>query len=196
MINFALFFIPARCLADINCKSSEVCVNGQCKAPCADRNPCGLNAQCQTVKHKKRCTCPPSFTGNGEVECVRVPNTCISDQSCPDQMNCVDGICMLKCLADTQCAPNERCQNGQCMLTCRLDNDCFLGHVCLNNMCLVGCKVNSDCPTSQSCIANRCVDPCADPSTCGPNSECQGKSFNVFQFRFTKMFLIFEYIWK
>ena len=181
-VNDNILLFLARCLADINCKSSEVCINGQCKAPCEARNPCGLNAKCHTVKHKKQCICPPSFTGNGEVECVRIPNTCISDQSCPKQMNCVDGICMLKCLSDTNCAPNERCQNGQCMLTCRLDNDCFLGHVCLNNMCLVGCKVKSDCPTSQSCIANRCVDPCADVSTCGPNSECQGtiKLMHVF----------------
>lgn len=151
-----------------------MCVNGQCQSPCEERNPCGLNAECLTEGHRKLCTCPPSFTGNAEVECVRVPNTCISDSGCPSEMSCMDGICLLQCKADKNCAPNERCLGGRCMLTCRVDNDCFLGHVCLNNMCLIGCKQNTDCPTSHSCVANRCIDPCQpEHNSCGPNSNCK-----------------------
>ncbi len=153
--------------------SNEVCFSGSCRNPCEDRNACGLNALCQSANHVKTCSCPPTFTGNPEVECVRIPNTCVNDAGCSKGMRCNDGICMLGCKNDDNCATNERCQAGMCMLTCRLDNDCFLGHVCLNNMCLVGCKVNTDCPTSFSCIGNRCSDPCAGEASCGPNAQCQ-----------------------
>ena len=52
------------------------------------------------------------FTGNAEVECVRVPNTCLSNQQCPGGMICPDGICMLGCQSDNDCAGNERCSQG------------------------------------------------------------------------------------
>ena len=52
------------------------------------------------------------FTGNAEVECVRVPNTCLSNQQCPGGMICPDGICMLACRSDNDCAGNERCSQG------------------------------------------------------------------------------------
>lgn len=32
---------------------------------------CGLNAICQTENHVVQCSCPNSFTGNQDVECVR-----------------------------------------------------------------------------------------------------------------------------
>ncbi|CAB4059875.1 unnamed protein product [Lepeophtheirus salmonis] len=158
------------CRSDLTCKSNEICVQGDCKDPCRDFKACGINAKCETLNHKKQCSCPPSFTGTPSVECVRIPNTCTKSCDGPG-MSCVEGICMLNCRNDNNCAFNERCLKGQCMLTCRLDNDCFLGHVCLNNMCLVGCKANSDCPSSTSCIENRCRDPCSVVS-CGPNANC------------------------
>ena len=136
-----------------------------------DFSSCGINAGCSILKHRKQCTCPEGFTGNAEVECVRIPNTCLSDQACPSSMICPDGICMLACRSDDDCASNERCSQGQCKLTCKLDNDCFLGHVCLGGVCSVGCKTASDCPTSQSCVGNKCSDPCGQES-CGPNAQC------------------------
>ena len=125
-------------------------------------------------RHKRQCVCPHDFTGNPEVECVRIPSTCYSSSDCPASLQCADGICMPPCSSDENCAINERCLQGLCMrkflfygldkpialmiflsVTCRVDNDCFLGHVCLNKMCIVGCRANTDCPESNTCINNR-----------------------------------------
>ncbi len=86
-----------------------------CRDPCSDPHACGINAICTMTGHKKQCGCPPSFTGNPAVECVRIPTTCVSDAACPTTMGCHEGICMLQCTSDKQCATNERCNKGQCM---------------------------------------------------------------------------------
>lgn len=56
---------------DEECESSEKCISGQCTDPCVMKSPCGLNAQCLTETHIVQCSCPVSFTGNQDVECVR-----------------------------------------------------------------------------------------------------------------------------
>merc|ERR1712123_435381 len=143
--------VTGTCTNDRNCQASEVCDKGQCRDPCGIQGSCGINAFCSVQSHRKQCVCPQDFTGNPEVECVRIPSTCYSSSDCPQPMQCADGICMPPCSSDENCAINERCLQGLCMLTCRVDNDCFLGHVCLNN---------------------RCTDPCRG-DTCGPNAKCQ-----------------------
>ena len=110
-----VFFFSVACLSDRNCKSGERCESGQCKSWCSQRNACGVNALCDASNHKKKCSCPPDFTGNPEVECVRVPSTCVADSTCPGGMRCHEGICMLKCTGDNRCAHNERCHGGKCM---------------------------------------------------------------------------------
>lgn len=74
--------ILASCVSDSECSSNEVCVNGKCNNPCDERNSCGINALCQVANHQKLCICPESFTGNPEVECVRIPNTCLVSIFC------------------------------------------------------------------------------------------------------------------
>ena len=94
---------------------NEVCDKGQCRDPCSKEGTCGLNAFCNVVRHKKQCVCPADFTGNPEVECVRIPSTCYSSSDCPQPMQCADGICMPPCNTDENCAINERCLQGLCM---------------------------------------------------------------------------------
>lgn len=111
--NNILYLAP--CLVDTNCRQDYICHRSQCKDPCSLPNACGVNAQCQSRNHKKICSCPQFFTGNAEVECVRIPSTCGSDLDCPDSMRCHEGICMLICSSNNDCADNERCHGGQCM---------------------------------------------------------------------------------
>jgi hypothetical protein len=59
------------CSNDRDCSPNEVCSRNQCSNPCDVTNACGLNGQCSISQHKKVCSCPPGFTGNAEVECVR-----------------------------------------------------------------------------------------------------------------------------
>lgn len=56
---------------DEECNLSEKCIQGQCFNPCDQNSPCGLNAECACYNHIVHCSCPPGFTGNQEIECVR-----------------------------------------------------------------------------------------------------------------------------
>ena len=102
------------CYTDGSCKTNEICTAGRCRDPCSDPKACGVNALCSTAGHRKLCSCPPQFTGNSDVECVRIPTTCVSEVACPASgMGCHEGICMLRCGSDNECASNERCNKGQ-----------------------------------------------------------------------------------
>ena len=83
--------------------------------PCSAKGACGLNAYCSVTRHRKQCVCPQDFTGNPEVECVRIPSTCYASSDCPQPLQCSDGICMPSCTSDESCALNERCLQGLCM---------------------------------------------------------------------------------
>ena len=103
------------CTTDRDCPASEVCNSGQCRDPCSLKGACGLNAFCSVERHRKQCVCPQDFTGNPEVECVRIPSTCYSSLDCPGPLQCSDGICQPPCSSDEDCALNERCLQGLCM---------------------------------------------------------------------------------
>ena len=113
--NFYNSHISGTCTNDRNCQASEVCDKGQCRDPCGIQGSCGINAFCSVQSHRKQCVCPQDFTGNPEVECVRIPSTCYSSSDCPQPMQCADGICMPPCSSDENCAINERCLQGLCM---------------------------------------------------------------------------------
>lgn len=159
------------CQTDEECNLSDSCISGQCLDPCNLRAACGINADCQVTMHTKRCSCPAGFTGNSEVECVRLPVSCASSHDCSTGNTCRDNICLPVCSSDNYCAFNEKCVKENCMLTCRLDNDCFLGHICLNNMCFHGCRADEDCNGNEACSGNKCTNPCED-NPCGPNAKC------------------------
>ncbi|PNF25788.1 hypothetical protein B7P43_G12126 [Cryptotermes secundus] len=159
------------CQSNEECSLAEMCLQGQCNSPCDEHSACGMNAECRVISHNKQCSCPPGFTGNQDVECVRIPVSCESSLDCSEGNTCRDNMCLPVCQGDQECAFNEKCLKGNCILTCRVDNDCFLGHICLHNMCIYGCHSEDDCSASESCRDNRCVNPCSD-SPCGPNAVC------------------------
>lgn len=74
-----------------------------------------MNAECHIDTHYKQCSCPPGFTGNADVECVRIPIACTSDIDCTDGYSCRDSMCLPSCHNDQDCALNEKCLRGNCM---------------------------------------------------------------------------------
>lgn len=68
---YRIFYYLGICLVDEECGSNEKCFNGQCVNPCLMEKACGLNAYCRIDNHVVQCSCPQSFTGNQDVECVR-----------------------------------------------------------------------------------------------------------------------------
>jgi hypothetical protein len=64
-------YILASCQSDEECSLTEKCLQGQCNNPCDQHSACGMNAECRVFSHNKQCSCPPGFTGNQDVECVR-----------------------------------------------------------------------------------------------------------------------------
>jgi len=64
-------YISASCQSDEECSLTDKCLQGQCNNPCDQRSACGMNAECRVFNHNKQCSCPPGFTGNHDVECVR-----------------------------------------------------------------------------------------------------------------------------
>lgn len=59
------------CEADSECQQDEQCLQGQCLNPCILKTSCGMNAICAVDNHSKHCSCPPGFTGNQDIECIR-----------------------------------------------------------------------------------------------------------------------------
>lgn len=159
------------CTSDSECASQETCAQGQCLNLCDLPQSCGMNAECFISGHTKQCSCPAGFTGNSEVECVRIPIACSSNIDCSSGKSCTDTMCLPVCSTDQECALNEKCIDQNCMLTCRVDNDCFLGHICLHNKCVFGCHSDEDCSGSESCFNNKCKNPCEE-NPCGPNALC------------------------
>lgn len=70
-LNLIVLYVLGLCLIDEECDSNEKCFNGQCINPCKMEKTCGLNAICRTENHVVQCSCPQSFTGNQDMECVR-----------------------------------------------------------------------------------------------------------------------------
>ena len=67
------------CGRNEDCKEEENCQDGSCVDICNPPNaqdgksppsPCGTNALCKSIKHRKECSCPPNHLGNPEVECI------------------------------------------------------------------------------------------------------------------------------
>ena len=105
----------AACVLDTECSAHEICQGGQCIEPCTQPHACGMNALCSIDTHFKQCSCPAGFTGNPEVECVRIPIACSTDLECGLGLSCRDSMCFPKCSNDQDCALNEKCLRGNCM---------------------------------------------------------------------------------
>lgn len=61
------------CESDSECPSQLACINAQCKNPCEEGRPCGINAECRVLDtlpvRTMLCECLPGYRGNAAVQC-------------------------------------------------------------------------------------------------------------------------------
>lgn len=66
---------------DADCPSKLACFSGECRNPCLETKPCGVNAECSVVDtlplRTMSCLCLPGYVGDADVEC-KLGNTTIS----------------------------------------------------------------------------------------------------------------------
>lgn len=121
--------------ASVSCPSGQVCVKGQCKAPC-DGVTCPVGQVCRVGACVDPCsgvTCPTGQVCNAGAcgpPCSCAP--CPSGLACDDASGkCVDPGCVGK-----QCASGQVCKTGQCVDPC----------------------TGAVCPSGQICQAGQCID--------------------------------------
>jgi len=75
MCTFFIFYrvVKVGCQYDGDCPTMLACFDGQCRNPCAEGEPCGINAQCRVVDtlpvRTMVCECIPGYRGNAAIKC-------------------------------------------------------------------------------------------------------------------------------
>lgn len=182
--------VAAECNSDLECPQERACINFQCVNPCTLRGACGLNALCETIMHRPRCSCPECYVGMAgtacypDEKCLSVqgrPNIkhCLSNNDCSDNLTCevTTGECIDPCEDLTfKCKGNKKCEVHHHRPTCVckkgfLVNDqgeisCAPDHT--------ECYQDSHCAANKSCISGICQNPCiaTSKSPCPPEKSC------------------------
>uniref|UniRef100_A0A2S2QFK9 Neurogenic locus notch 2 n=1 Tax=Sipha flava TaxID=143950 RepID=A0A2S2QFK9_9HEMI len=171
--------ITPQCKSDLECPSTERCVNQGCVEACRI-DPCGINAQCVSLNHQSACSCPPGYTGNPHIECSLQQATpmlppqpeCMKNDDCAPEKSCVNQKCISPCTLDDSCGRGSFCHTQNHQPVCRCPNG-YTGDpriACIPpSISNVGCVSNTECSPEESCINRLCVSPC----NCGPNSDCK-----------------------
>ena len=140
------------CIADDDCPFNMACETNQCFSPC-NREPCGFNAECSVIQHRKTCLCYDGFEGNAQVECTKKKIiTEVSRNPCDPSPCGINALC------------RERNGIGSC--SC-IEN--YFGNPYVK--CKPECVLDTECLKSKACFQNKCVDPCS--GACGKNALCQ-----------------------
>ncbi|CAH1986493.1 unnamed protein product [Acanthoscelides obtectus] len=181
----------AECNSDLECPNEKACINFQCIDPCSLRGACGLNALCETVSHRPRCTCPECHTGmagtscHPDHQCLATqgrPATkifCRSDYDCNDELACntATGECFDPCEHATfKCRDNKKCEVHHHRPACV----CKKGFKMNENgeiSCApdqAECNNDDECPSNKTCIYGFCKNPCTEviKSPCSPDKGC------------------------
>lgn len=145
------------CSIDLHCPDETLCINHQCKDPCAI-GICGTDAECKCINHKPLCECPENYDGDPYIECIL--NGSDANQTM-DFMPCDPNPCIG--VENTMCI--EQNDVGTCVC---LPN--FYGDPEKDGGCMPKCTEHTDCPPNRACIQRECVDPCEN--VCPENSDC------------------------
>ncbi|XP_047739044.1 uncharacterized protein LOC108675679 isoform X2 [Hyalella azteca] len=166
---------PAGCTSDDECGVSEVCRNRQCLDLCSVLKPCAPEAICEVIDKKPKCTCPPGYIGNANVNCYLIPAAepqCTIDQDCSTDRACIDAACSDPCIVEDPCGKNALCRTQQHRPVCYCPaswagnpkEECFKPD----------CTKDSECVSERACINQHCVDPCTyNGPACGIDAKCR-----------------------
>jgi hypothetical protein len=143
-----MYYILASCQSDEECSLTEKCLQGQCNTPCDQRYACGMNAECRVFSHNKQCSCPPGFTGNQDVECMR-SKYCIGYLTLLQNISysSMQNIYIIFIL----------CYSISVPVSCKSDLDCSEGNTCRDNMCLPVCHTDQECAFNEKCLKGNCI---------------------------------------
>ncbi|KAK7075251.1 hypothetical protein SK128_022665 [Halocaridina rubra] len=106
--------VEPECHYDIDCDGHEYCEAGTCMPLCR-KQPCGLNAVCSAVNHRRFCTCAPGYAGDPYTGCKMPPESeetipeCVTDDQCSDSLSCINKRCVSPCMSNNPCAPHAFC---------------------------------------------------------------------------------------
>jgi len=153
----------AACTKDADCPAGQVCVAGECKAPCVPNctgKTCDADDGCGTL-----CGCEAGLTCVG-TECKKA---CAADADCAAGQKCVEGFCAA-CVAD--CTGKTCDADNGCGTLC----GCEAGLTCVGTECKKACEADADCAAGQKCVEGFCAAGCTPACTdkqCGDDG-CGG----------------------
>lgn len=183
--------VAAECNTDLECPQEKACINFQCIDPCTLRGACGLNALCETVLHRPRCSCPECYVGIASTTChpdhkclmtqgrPAVINNCKADYDCDDNLACdtTSGDCYDPCnSAHFKCRNNKKCEVHRHRPTCVCRKGFIVNEqgeiTCAPEQ--IECTNDQQCSSEKACIEGTCRSPCSLPnkSVCPPEKSC------------------------
>lgn len=130
------------CHSNSDCFGRLACINHECKDPCAT-GICGLNSNCQVIKHTVVCECSEGYDGDPFVECLAVEN-----KNNTQVHRKLDNACDAN-----PCGVNSLCNHENGIAFC----ECMPGyHGDPITGCHPECSTDSDCPPMTVCINEKC----------------------------------------
>lgn len=141
------------CTVSTECPHDKACINQKCGDPCP--GSCGLNANCQVIKHSPICSCQSGHTGDPFTRCYHLPPPPKPDVIIPSNP-CVP----------SPCGPNSQCRDIGGVPSC----SCLSEFIGSPPGCRPECTINSECSSNLACINQKCRDPC--PGSCGHQAVC------------------------
>lgn len=158
------------CSSNDECSGQNVCKNRQC-IPACQADSCGTRAECSGINHRAVCDCPPGFSGDPKLSCVRLE--CRSDSECPLDKACINNKCENPCEKTAVCDIKEVCNvynhRPECSCPPGFVNDPVKGCILYDTVC----HYDGDCQSQTACIGGECVNPCNATDPCGVNSICK-----------------------
>lgn len=140
------------CVVSSECSQDRACINQKCTDPCP--GTCGTEARCQVVNHNPICSCPPGYTGDPFIQCIKKEFR----ENSPQPVN--------PCLP-SPCGPNSQCRVVGTQEACT----CLANYIGRPPNCRPECTIDAECGSNLACQNERCTDPC--PGACGHNAVCQ-----------------------
>ena len=103
--------INIKCTSNSDCPKTHLCQQEKCIDICM-KIPCGNNATCRAVNHRRDCRCPAGYEGDPQVKCELSDKYreegCTADIDCPINLACLNDRCRDPCDAQP-CGDNAEC---------------------------------------------------------------------------------------
>lgn len=107
------------------------------------------------------------------------PTGCgVSEETCSNGLQCIDGMCLTPCEYSSQCGPGRICINSKCEVGCDATTGCAAGYKCsAKGVCEPDatdpqCSTTKPCPGGLKCVDGLCQGGCVGNSDCSSAEIC------------------------